>query len=587
MTTCQSIHPLGIRANVLLTSVFGPFAQDDAYGSRKINPMECYQNQVTRTQGAFSLRMFHRSFGLKMIQTNIDAPCALLDFPDLNRFIEIIQRNAYDIIGISGISPNLGKVKKMCDLIRLYQPGAKIVVGGHIANRTGIEDDIDADHIVKGDGVAWFRRYLGQDSEAPVKHPKMLSGFGTRILGITLPDKAKNTAAILIPSVGCPLGCNFCSTSAFFGGKGHHVDFYRTGAELFAVMCDIEQSMKVHSFFIMDENFLLQRRRALDLLSLMQTHGKRWALSIFSSARVLWSYTMDQLAGLGVGWVWIGLEGEASQYGKLADIDTRRLVKDLQDAGIRVLGSSIIGLENHTPDNIDRVMDYAVSHEAVFHQFMLYTPVSGTPFHRQLSEEGRLLSEETISVADSHGQYRFNYRHEHIVNGEEEHYLIEAFDRDFGRNGPSLARLIRVLLNGWQMYRRHPDKRIRQRVAWESRKLSTSYAGAVWAMKRWFTGQATVHAKLDDLLQDLNRTFGLRTRLLSPLIGRYILSKIKKEEVRLAAGWSYEPTAFFEENEAARLLRQQDGKRTRHRIGILPLSADPVPRPSLADGSSS
>ncbi|MGD9217213.1 MAG: hypothetical protein PVJ84_20550, partial [Desulfobacteraceae bacterium] len=80
-------HPKKHRARVLLASVFGPYAQDDPYGSRKINPMELYHNQVTRFQGAFSLRMFHRSFGLMLIQNNIDAPCTLLDFPSLGRFI--------------------------------------------------------------------------------------------------------------------------------------------------------------------------------------------------------------------------------------------------------------------------------------------------------------------------------------------------------------------------------------------------------------------------------------------------------------------------------------------------------------------
>jgi hypothetical protein len=36
----SALHPLGTRANILLSSVFGPYAQDDAFGSRKINPME-------------------------------------------------------------------------------------------------------------------------------------------------------------------------------------------------------------------------------------------------------------------------------------------------------------------------------------------------------------------------------------------------------------------------------------------------------------------------------------------------------------------------------------------------------------------
>ncbi|MGZ3809884.1 MAG: hypothetical protein ACXVCE_17500, partial [Bacteriovorax sp.] len=47
----QEKHPLGSQARVLLTSVFGPYARDDEYGSRMINPMELYHNQVTRVQG--------------------------------------------------------------------------------------------------------------------------------------------------------------------------------------------------------------------------------------------------------------------------------------------------------------------------------------------------------------------------------------------------------------------------------------------------------------------------------------------------------------------------------------------------------
>jgi hypothetical protein len=31
-------HPKGSRAHVLLTSVFGPYARDDEFGSRAINP---------------------------------------------------------------------------------------------------------------------------------------------------------------------------------------------------------------------------------------------------------------------------------------------------------------------------------------------------------------------------------------------------------------------------------------------------------------------------------------------------------------------------------------------------------------------
>ena len=153
-------HPAGSCARVLLTSVFGPYGQDDEYGSRRMNPMELYHNQVTRTQGAFSLRMFHRSWGLMMIQANIEAPCTLLDFPTLDRFIDEIRTRQYDVIGISSIIPNTAKVKKMCELIRQYQPDATIIVGGHIANVPDLAKQIDAEQL---------RTYYITDTQWPLE----------------------------------------------------------------------------------------------------------------------------------------------------------------------------------------------------------------------------------------------------------------------------------------------------------------------------------------------------------------------------------------------------------------------------------
>jgi radical SAM superfamily enzyme YgiQ (UPF0313 family) len=570
----QPVHPLGSRARVMLASVFGPFARDDEYGSRKINPMELYQNQVTRVQGGFSLRMFHRSFGLMMIQANLDAPCTLLDFPTLETFTEEISRNDYDVIGIGAIIPNIGKVRKMCELIRRHQPAATIVIGGHITNKEGLDRLIDVDLIVRGEGIRWFQRYLKQDDRAAIRHPMAISGFGGKMMGIDLGNRSGGTAAILIPSVGCPMGCNFCSTSALFGGKGKFVNYYDTGDELFQVMCELEEKLKVKSFFTLDENFLLHKKRALRLLELIEEQNKEWAIYVFSSARVLQSYTIDQLVRLGIGWVWMGLEGEESAYGKLQGVDTHSLVQLLQSHGIRVLGSSIIGLDDHHPENMEAIIDYAVSHESVFHQFMLYTPIPGTPLYQQHKEQGSLLTEAEFPAADAHGQFRFNYRHPHIKEGQEEAYLLDAFHRDFAINGPSLLRMIRVLLNGWQKYRNDPRQRIRNRVAWEVFPLRTSYSGAVWAMKKWYRNDPRLMEKADTLLKDIYTQFGWITRLLTPIIGRFAYYTLRREEERLEAGVTYEPACFYEKNAAAELLERTDP---------VPKNADLRRSPSLID----
>ena len=188
-------HPKGSHARVLLTSVFGPYAQDDEFGSRAINPMELYQNQVTRAQGAFSLRMFHRSWGIMMIQANIPAPCTLLDFPTREDFVRELTAQEYDIVGISSIIVNVGKVREICRLVRELSPKSVIVVGGHVAAIPGLENMIDADHIVKGEGIAWMRRYLGADEHAPIRHPAIVSALGLTDHG----SEASRTAPALRP----------------------------------------------------------------------------------------------------------------------------------------------------------------------------------------------------------------------------------------------------------------------------------------------------------------------------------------------------------------------------------------------------
>lgn len=546
------VHPKGKDARVLLTSVFGPYAQDDEYGSRTLNPMELYHNQVTRVQGAFSLRMFHRSWGLMMIQANIEAPCTLLDFPTLERFVEEISKVPYDVVGITSIVPNVGKVKAMCDLVRKHRPEATIVVGGHVANKPDLREVVDADHVVRGEGVAWFRRFLGEEPNRPVNHPVITSAFGSRAMGVPFGAGRGETAATVIPSVGCPMGCNFCSTSAMFGGKGSHVDFYDSGDELFEVMCGLEKALGVRSFFVMDENFLLYRKRALRLLELMREHGKGWALYVFSSANTLRLYSIEELVGLGISWVWIGLEGKASEYVKLKDADTRELVRRLQENGIRVLGSTIVGLLEHTLDNIDEAIDYAVSHDTEFHQFMLYTPVPGTPLHAEHTANGTLLPQGECSDADAHGQLRFNFRHPHIRGGEETEILVGAFRRDFEVNGPSISRIARTMLQGFLRHRDHPEARVRDRYRWECKDLGTGYAGALWAAEKRFRASKALAARIRATREAIERTFGWKAKAVGRLVGTVLRATSALEERRLARGVTYEPPTFYEANRAAR-----------------------------------
>jgi radical SAM superfamily enzyme YgiQ (UPF0313 family) len=537
-------HPKGVGARVLLSSVFGPYAQDDDFGSRSINPMELYHNQVTRAQGSFSLRRFHRSWGILMIQENISAPCAVLDFPTREAFARELKAHSYDIVGISSIIVNVGKAREMCRMVRKLSPQSTIIVGGHVAAIPGIERLLDADHIVKGDGIAWMREYLGEDPAAPIRHPALSSGFDLRVMGVKIPDGA-DTSATIIASMGCPMGCNFCTTSAFFGGKGKILNLYSTGEEIFRLMDEAATTRKVTSFFIMDENFLLQRQRAMDLLARMKAAGKSWSFHIFSSANAIRKYSYEELVELGISSIWVGLESAQSGYAKLDGADTLKMTRELREHGIVLLGSTIIGLEHHTPENIREDIERAIAHETDLHQFMLYTPVPGTPLYREMEDAGRLLAD--VDLADIHGQDRFNFQHAAISREESKRFLDLAFRWDFERNGPSLFRICRTTFQGWKRYKNHPDLRVRARFHRETRMLRHAYAGVLWAMEhRLSRANEAVATQIRELRQEIEHEFGALTAAASRVLGPVLWWTSLREDKRLAKGRRHEPPTIID-----------------------------------------
>jgi hypothetical protein len=111
-------HPKGARARVLFTSVSGLTRRTT---SSAAGPSTRWSFTTTRSrgaQGAFCLRMFHRSCGIMMMQENISAPCTVLDFPTREALVRELSAHDYDIVGISSIIVNVGKVREMCWLIR-------------------------------------------------------------------------------------------------------------------------------------------------------------------------------------------------------------------------------------------------------------------------------------------------------------------------------------------------------------------------------------------------------------------------------------------------------------------------------------
>jgi len=424
---------------VLLSSVFGPYGVDDAYGRRQ-NVVELFHNQITREQGIFSVRAFHPSYGLYMIAENIGATTRVLDFPDQATFIEEAKRG-YEYIGISFIAPNYVKAKRMAEIVREVSPETKIVLGGHGVRVPEVKSDVPHDFLCQGEGVSFFRRLLGEDPGRKITHPVLKASFGVRLLGVPVSDEW----VFLCPGLGCPKGCRFCSTSHFFQRK--YVPYLKTGAELFDVCRHVEEKLGLQEFFVCDENFLLHEKRVIETLDLMRKHEKPYRFSLFSSADTISRLGVDLLAQLGVIRIWIGVESKLETYTKNREIDFKAMVKQLRDHGICVIASGILFLEEHDKTTIWEDIRFMVELEADFVQFMQLCPLPTTRLYLDYQARGVLRD---VPYEEWHGQHRIWFEHPHFTPEESEVYLRRAFRHDYDTLGPSLVRTLETLLRGYQ-----------------------------------------------------------------------------------------------------------------------------------------
>ena len=493
----QDKHP----QRVLLSGVFGPFGVDDAYG-RKENIMELFHNQITKAQEMGSWRFQHRSFGLYFLAANVKADVTVLDFPSRKRFIEELKKD-YDVVGISFITPNFVKAKEMTRLVRQISPKSTIVLGGHGAAIDGVENLLECDHVVKGEGIRWLRSFLGEDPDAPFVHPTLSISERQAAFGVPFPGVGAN---LLVPGVGCVNGCKFCSTTHFFGRK--YTAYLPTGKELFQTVQRIADERGIDEFFVMDENFLKDRQRAMELLHEMERQGRYFTFHIFSSAEAIMAFGVDNLVRLGVNFVWIGFEASSTKgnFEKNEGVDPVGLTQALRDRGIIVLASGILCQEHHTQENIQTDIDFLVGLQADLVQFMLLTPLPVTALYRD--HERRGLLRQDLPFEEWHGQKYLTYNHPEFPDNMAEKFLMAAFRQDYEVNSSSMYRVIETVFRGYGHLAALPrrDACLEARMA-QFRRRTLEYATILPLVARYAVNK-TEHQRATALDHQITKIFG-------------------------------------------------------------------------------
>jgi len=495
-----------VKKKVLLTSVCRPMGPQ--YGDAPSVGYELLYRQVLRAQGIFSPRTVNIQFSLEYIAENLDTPTVVLQYPSKHELIRELKKG-YDYVGISFLMAIFHKVKDMVALIRQYAPNTKIILGGYGTILTDEELKPYADFICREEGVAFMRRLLGEpEIPMPYKQPLIVSHlkvFGWRVSG----------TGKIFAGLGCPNGCDFCCTSHFF--KRKHIKLLPEGKDIYAVVeryLDLDPNLV---FLIIDEDFLLNKKRAMDFRDCVMKGGKTLSIFAFSSIKAISQYTVEEILEMGIDGFWIGYEGTRSGYAKQQGRPVEEILTEFREHGITILASMILGFDYQNREVIAQELDGLMKLKPALAQFLIYGPVPGTPFNQRVMKEGLLLGkfiqnpELLYRRADG---FTTAMKHPTLSPEEIEELQRWCFDHDFQRLGPSIFRVLEGRFLGYQKLKNSPNPFLRQKAGVYAEDLRCAYpvflAGRLLgpnpAVRRWIGDlERRIHAELGQptLLQRL------------------------------------------------------------------------------------
>lgn len=441
---------------VLLTSVCRPLGE--RYGDAPSVGYELLYGQVTRAQGLFSPRANHVQFGLEYIAENLHAPTAVLHYPSRRELSRELAKN-YDVVGVAFVLSTFHRMKEVVAMIREQSPQSKIVLGGY---GTVLPDEVLApfsDHICREEGVAFMQRLLGEDvAPMPYRHPLVVSRM--KLFG-----REASRTGMVFAGLGCPNGCDFCCTSHFF--KRKHIRLLPAGRDIYRVIQryhELEAGMPVT---ILDEDFLLNRDRAMQLRACAIEGGRPLSIFAFASIKALSQYTVTELLEIGIDGVWIGYEGTRSGYAKQTGRPVPELFRELREHGISILASMIVGLPYQTSEIIDEELAGLLALEPTLCQFLIYGPTPGTPFYEQVMNEGRLrvdLATEAEEYYRNCTGFKSMVTHPMMSASEIEAAQARCFATDLERLGPSIYRSLDTWLRGYETLRTSGNAMLRAKA---------------------------------------------------------------------------------------------------------------------------
>ena len=297
---------------------------------------------------------------------------------------------------VVGITVHITFASRAYELARWYRlHGSFVILGGpHVTACPG-EAELHADAVVVGDGVSVWPHVLHDVRHGNLKR-RYQGSYRTPDYQSSPPPRRELldrncflTTSSVIATRGCHNRCDFC----FLAVDG--LDMPYQTRDVHQVIDDILVERQPYTVFI-DNNLGSNRHFLRRLCAALRPLGIIWSAA--TSLDVTDNPTLvREMALSGCTGVFVGFESLTNA--NLADSGKRtpppsdyaRRVFLLQDNGIQVNGSFVLGFDHDRPDVFERLVAWIEDVRLECATYQILTPYPGTPLYARLEAAGRLL----------------------------------------------------------------------------------------------------------------------------------------------------------------------------------------------------
>lgn len=320
-----------------------------------------------------------------------------------------------DLVGITAMTCTANRAYALADTFR--RRGVPVVLGGMHPSSLPEEALAHADSVVVGEAEGLWPQLIA-DHEAgrlqPVyRHAERfpaLAGLPPADWSLYA-DKRYLPVHFVETTRGCPLDCEFCAVTNFFGGRYRNRPVDEVLDELDRLRPFDGRFILKNVVFFVDDNILSNRAYTREFLTRIQGRGLRWlghaSVSLADDPEILRLCQASGCMGVLIGFETLSAEtmrgiGNKSRL----RMEYTEAIQKIHDHGIGVDGSFVFGFDTDDEGVFERTLEFVTKTKMEVPYFSILTPYPGTRLYERMEAEGRLLSRDWSLYDTSHVVYR-------------------------------------------------------------------------------------------------------------------------------------------------------------------------------------